>query len=402
MTHALPKNKSQLTVAGLIYVLSFPTLLLSFDAYADDEDTLNFIAGVSRQHDNNLFRTNSAESSENITNTYVGVRLDKSYSLQRLKLDFTVTDNKYQDNDFLDFKSEDYKAAWLWSLTPYLTGTLSAERKQQLNDFKDLGFSTVQNIRTTENQHFEADLSPHGNWHLLGGFTRSEQTNSQTFNAESDFTMNSVDAGLKYVYRSGTAVTLMGHDRSGEYSNRQSNVASLFDTGFDETEVETKLDWLITGKSKVNLRLAHVKREHDSFSQRDYSGGQGRADYTWTPTGKLQFVVSAYRQLASFQTNDANYTRTDTLNFSPLYSITSKITARANANISERSFLGNGPIPSTGRVDKEKSATFSIDWAPYRSVSLGANVQRSSRTSNVSNLLDYSDTSAGLSANLYF
>lgn len=388
-------------LAVLVCVFSMPLLLVSSVAYADDNDTLNFIAGVSRQHDNNLFRTPSAEQSDNITTAYAGIRIDKPYSLQRFKFDYTFTSYKYQTNGFLDFNATDYNAAWLWALTPYLTGVLSADRKQQLNDFKDLGGSTAQNIRTTENQHFDADFSPHGNWHLLAGLTRSDQTNSQIFNEESDFSMNSVNAGLKYAFPSGSAITLMGNDRNGEYTKRKLNAISLYDSGFNETEAEAKLDWLISGKSKVNLRLAHVKREHDNFSQRDYSGEQGSLSYIWMPTGKMQLSATASRQLSSYQTSDSNYTRTDSLSISPVYSISAKITARANASISERTFLGDGLLPSAGRVDKEKLASIGIDWAPYRSVTLGANVQRSSRSSNIDHL-DFTDTSAGLSAGLFF
>ena len=160
--------------------LTLSLFFLSTAVYADDKDRLNFIAGISRQHDNNLFRETTREQSDNIIATYAGIRVDKPYALQRFKLELTVTDYKYQNNGFLDFKAKDYKAAWLWSITPYLTGTLSADRKQQLNDFKDFRNFITQNISNTENQHFEANLSPHGAWYLLGGFTRSNQINSQT------------------------------------------------------------------------------------------------------------------------------------------------------------------------------------------------------------------------------
>lgn len=393
-----PRNIS----AVVLYLLGLHTILTSQLACADDKDTLNFTAGVSRQSDNNLFRTSVEEQSDTITTSYAGIRLDKMYSLQRFKADFTVTDYKYQRNDFLDFKSKDYNAAWLWSVTPYLTGTLSADRKQQLNDFKDISNTTNQNIRTNETQHFDLDWSPHGNWHLLGGFTRADQTNSRVFNAESDSTINALDAGLKYSYPSGSAATIMMHDRSGQYNKRKLDTVNLYDTGFDETEVEAKLDWILSGKSKVSVNLAHVNRVHNHFSRRDYSGEQGRLDYTWTPTGKLQLVTSISSKLASFQTAENSYTRTDTISLSPIYSITSKITAKASISASERSFLGDGRFLSTGRVDKEKMALLSVDWAPYRSVSVGANLRRSSRNSNQSALLDFTDTSAGLSVSLYF
>lgn len=408
---------SQLS-AALLFLLSLPVFLLSLTVHADDKDPLNVIVGVSEQHDNNIFRVPSGmalssglERWDNITTTYAGVRVDKQYSMQRLKFDFTLTAYRYQNNGFLDFEAKDYNAAWLWSLTPSLTGTLSADRRQQLIAFQDNRNFSVANISTTENQHFEADFSPHGSWHLLGGFTRSSQTNSQTFNPQPSFSMNSLDAGLKYVFPSGTAITLMGHDRRGDYGRSAPDPVSLLDTAFDETEEEAKLDWLISAKSRINLRAAYVTHEEDHFSQRDYSGTVGRMEYNWMPTGKLQVAVAASSELSSYQTDDSSYTRYDTLSVSPTYAVSNKVTMRASASVSERTFLGKGVIPSSDRVDTEKLASVGIYWSPLRSidiywsplrnVSIGGNLQRSSRSST-SPGLDFSDTTAGITANLYF
>lgn len=385
-------------------LLSFSALLLSLTAYADDKDPFNVIAGVSRQHDNNLFLSPSSRHSDNITKAYAGIQLDKLYSMQRFKVNYTINTYRYQNNNRLNFNAHNYNAAWLWTLTPYLTGVLSADRQQQLNDFQDYRNFTlvnIKNVRVTQNQHFEADFSPHGIWHVLAGVTRSEQTNSQTFNEQDDFSMNSLDEGLKYSFRSGSSITLMGHQRQGKYGRRVSNSTSLFDTGFNEKEGEAKLDWLITGKSRINLRAAYVTREHDHFSQRDYSGAEGRFDYNWMPTGKLRLTLSGYSDLSSYWNNDSSYTRYNMLSISPAYALSDKITIRASASISERTFLGEGVISSSHRIDRGKSASIGIDWTPWRSVTIGGNLVRSSRNST-SPGLDYNDTTAEIDANLLF
>ena len=393
----------QLKLPALL-LLSFPALLLSLTAYADDKDPFNVIAGVSRKHDNNLFLSPSSRRSDNITKAYAGIQLDKLYSMQRFKVNYTINSYRYQNNNRLNYNAHNYNAAWLWTLTPYLKGVLSADRKEQLNDFQDYRNFTlvnIKNVRVTQNQHFEADFSPHGIWHLLGGVTRSEQTNSQTFNEQDDFSMNSLDEGLKYSFRSGSSITLMGHQRQGKYGRRVSNPISLFDTGFNENEGEVKLDWLISGKSRINLRTAYVTRDHDHFSQRDFSGMEGGLDYSWMPTGKIRLTLSALSDLSSYWNNDSSYTRYNTLSISPAYALSDKITLRARASISERTFLGGGTIPSSHRVDKGRSASIGIDWTPWRSVTIGGNLVRSSRNSNAPGL-DYTDTTAEIDANILF
>ncbi|MGB2832642.1 MAG: hypothetical protein WBC07_06785, partial [Methylotenera sp.] len=167
------KLGKQAVILTFLFGLS-ATLLPQF-ADADEQDPLNFIVGVSRLHDDNLFRQSSRKKSENITTAYAGIRLDKIYAQQRFKFDFTLTANRYQNFGILDFNAKDYKAAWLWTLTPFLTGTVSLDRRQSLNSFQDFqggSLVNIRNISTSETQHFEADYSPHNIWHLLGGVTR--------------------------------------------------------------------------------------------------------------------------------------------------------------------------------------------------------------------------------------
>jgi exopolysaccharide biosynthesis operon protein EpsL len=406
----ISKSKPPRLTTVLLFIFSLPALLLPISALADDKDPFNIIAGVAWQHDSNIFLvpsnfllSPSFSRADNIATAYVGAQLDKLYSLQEFKANFTVTGYRYQNNTGLNFISKNYSAAWLWNLTPYLKGTLSIDRQQALNSFQDyrnFTSTTLQNVRVNQTQHFEADFSPYGVWHLLGGLTRTEATNSQVFFEQNNYSQNSLDAGVKYDFRSGSTLKLMGHERNGTYGLIL-NPINLFDTGFKEAEGEAKLDWLVTGKSHINLRVAYVSREHDHFSQRNYSGPEGRLDYNWTPTGKIGITFSAMSDLSSYWNLDSSYTRNNTLSISPVYAFSDKIRLKANASISERTFLGGGIIPSTHRVDDGRSASVGIDWTPWRSLTVGGNLVRSTRSSNAPGL-DYDDTTVGVDANLLF
>jgi hypothetical protein len=78
------------------------------------------------------------------------------------------------------------------------------------------------------------------------------------------------------------------------------------------------------------LRGAYVQRAHKNangfnYSTRDYDGLVGNANFTWKPTAKLRLGLSASTDIASFQTNDANYTRNNILSINPQYFFTEKI-----------------------------------------------------------------------------
>jgi exopolysaccharide biosynthesis operon protein EpsL len=386
---------------SLLRLLSISILFVSLNVLADEKDPLNAIVGISRKYDDNLFLLPASVRSDRITTEYVGVRLDKQYAMQRLKFDYTLTKYQYQTYNYLNFDAKEYKAAWLWTLTPYLTGSLSADRSQSQYGFQDVKNNGTKNVSTRDNRNFSADWSPYGNWHMLAGLTNSRNLNSQNFQADRGYQQNSIDFGLRYAFRSGSSITLMEHDRQGVYENSALDSVHFYDNGFSEKENEAQLAWQLSGKSALNLRAAMVNREHDHFSQRDYSGLNGNVSYTWTPTGRLQLSLSAARDLASYQTINSNYTRNDTLSIAPSYVLSEKVTVRGSASITDRTFVGEGVIPSSNRVDTSKIASINIDWTPMRSVTIGANLQRNSRSSNVSGF-DFSDTTAGLSANLYF
>jgi len=398
--HMLIRHFPQPKVS-LLRLLSITILFVSLNVSADEKAPLNVIVGVSKKYDNNLFLQPSSERSDTINTAYAGVSFDKKYALQRFKFDYTLTAYRYQKFNYLDFDAKEYKVAWLWALTPYLIGSLSTNRSQSQYGFQDVKNNGMPNYSTNDNRNFNADWSPYGNWHMLVGFTNSHNLNSQNFQADRGYQQNSIDFGFKYGFLSGSAITFMEHDRQGIYENATLDPVQFYDNGFSEREHEAQLFWQLSGKSTLNLRAALVSRENDHFSQRNYSGVIGSAGYTWTPTGRLQLSLLAARDIASYQTINSNYTRNDTLSIVPTYALSEKVTVRGSVSIMDRTFVGEGVIPSSNRVDTSEIASISIDWMPRRSVMLGANLQRNSRSSNVSGF-DFSDTTAGLSANLYF
>ena len=159
------------STAVLALLLQLPVMLLALPAQADELDPINLLASINWQHDSNLFRvpngTNmlavagSSHQADNITIPSVGIKVNKHYGLQTFQFDYNLNDYKYQNYKFLEFTATQYKAAWLWSLTPYLTGTVSADSNESPYGFNDYKNYKSLNINTVENRRFSADWSPH-------------------------------------------------------------------------------------------------------------------------------------------------------------------------------------------------------------------------------------------------
>ena len=399
----LSRNYSTVAAIGL--------LLAAGLVRADAGDTLNFIAGETVRYEDNLFRlpsdidpllvTGKPTRSDQLTVTYVGIQFDKSYSQQAFHADVTQSRYRYKTYSYLNFDPLAYAASWKWHLTGRLSGNASIDQKTAQADFSD-HHNIRGNKTTSENSRVDADWWLHGSWHLTGGVWQSKYRNSTVNVAEGDLDQRSGNAGVRYVAESGSSLTLLSRTSRGDYPNQPLNAAAMIDTGYKQADIEVQAAWLISGQSSLNGRLTHLERNYDHFAERDYGGTAGRFDYTLTPSGKLQFKLSAVRNIASYVLLTSSYYVDDSLAFAPVWQISSKTALRLNLQRSQRDYLGGAPVPlPVTRHDQSRSALLSLDWAPMRALSLSASLQNSSRNSNEA-LQDYKDNTASITAQLSF
>lgn len=372
-------------------------------AGADEYDTLNFVLGGTVASDSNLFRRPDSlgPQSEIISTGYVGLRVDKPYAQQRFQLSATETTARYEKFSYLNFDATSYRGAWLWHLTPRVSGTLSAERTEALAPF-DETLGAQRNVRTSDNRIFNLDALIFGGWHMLLGASWLKQASEQAFQFQPDFRSVRKELGIRYVARSGSSVTATGRSTDGEYLHSVFDPANSGIDGFREDEIEFGANWLSSGNSTVSGRLAWVKRRHDNFSQRDFSGLAGDLGYVWTPAGKLSFAFSAGQNIRPFQDLFSNYVVERALSFTPTWRIGERTAVRMRLEQVQSDFRG-GTVARPGgtRSDTARTALIGADWLPLRSVTLGATLQHQRRSSNES-LANYDATIASVSASLMF
>ncbi len=390
------------------FVTLLSMLFIAQHTRADADDTFNVTAGVSVQHDDNLFRKSSnLAKADDITVATLGLKIDKRYSLQRFELEASLVDNRYRTFDYNDFTALNYAAAWHWSLTPYLHGNLSSERIEALNSFSDNPESGTRNLRVDQNQRFDGVLEVSGSWRVLGGITQTKRSNSELSNPEGDIRLNSAEGGLRYDFRSGSSLSYIWRSGRGDYFNRVQPIeAARLDNHFDQRENEVRLVWPITAKTTVDARAAYLARTHAHFSERDFAGIVGNLNVNWAITDKTSLTAGYSHELSSYQTTAAtsytsSYVSTDRLTFSPLWKISEKTALRARLNYAHQRYLGATDNTLSNRVDTLRTSMIGLEWKPLSTLSLGASLQNEKRTSNQPGL-DYKDTIAGVTAQLSF
>lgn len=389
------RNLIKSTHLGVILISS----LTSHVASADELDTLQFIASETKTFDSNLFRRADNEVSEQINTTTLGVKLDKTYSLQHFLLDIKYIDYKYNESDYLDFQAKNYSGSWMWSLTPHLTGVIASERTQSMNSFADFRTPLQKNVRTLTNNVINLQYSPHDIWGVIIGVSQLNLSNSALFTAITDFDSVGADYGVKYQFASGSNIKLMAHNRRGQYKKRELDLLNLFDNGYKENEYEINLTVPEVNTHNFYVKIGHLEREYDNFTIRNYSAYVANLNYDLQLTGKLKTFISYSRLISPFETSNSTYSLSDTLGGKLVYDISAKIKAGINVSYAERDFGGRAAFDTSERSDKEYTFDCYLTWNPIKNIGFKINRLQSSRNSTISRF-DYDDTLTNLTMEL--
>lgn len=382
---------------------------------ADQFDTVNFTLGSNLQYDSNVFRTPDvvgpqpgfSKKSDYSTTTSAALNFDKAYSQQRFQLGANYSIRRYNTFANIDSDTYSYQGAWLWALTPNLTGSLNANRNQAQISFADNEGATQSNIRTNANQNFTVDARISGGWHLIAAVGKGESTTQQALLSSPGARTQNWEGGLRYIFTSGSTATLVHRVKSSEVTNIALSAASLTETEYRDFEDELNVSWRLSGQSSITGRLAQKWRRNQHFSQRDFSAWAGDITYSRIISGKVQMDFLASRNPSPFPAF-ANTVPTANYKVDQKYSWVTRWQpgAKTVVNVSlsrtlsdyQGDVLGLGGTP---RSDDLRSAQLAINWGVQRYLSLNAILGRDVRTTN-SLAFQYSNTSASLGAELRF
>lgn len=388
-----------------------PALLTMYGAMpvcAQDASPLKLKIDTSLHLDSNLFRLPASADTasligksggaEQIHISSLSLSFSTSLSLQKFELNLNLADYRYQNFNYLNFASRNYNSAWRWSLTPRLRGNLSTEHKETFNNFSDFQMYDRKNQRTNTNTRFDALYELDGAWRIFGGVSQSAQIDVQHFVAEGDYSATSADMGLGYALPTGSLIAYTRKNALGKYLNSLLPSANLFDDGFSQIDNEVKLNWVINGKSTVDLRAAYISRTHPHYFQRDYSGLNTGINLNWRISGKSALTLGWVRELSSYQNRSTNYTQTDRFLISPVWQVSPKSVVRLSYELATRDFLGSPTgLPAGQRSDITRDAILSFDWQPYQYLTVSALLKNTSRASSQPGF-DYDSRTAALSA----
>jgi exopolysaccharide biosynthesis operon protein EpsL len=378
----------------LISACFFPAVLR-----AEPPDLIQFRVGAGVEHNTNVLRAPTGEQSDDIAVLSVGAKIDRTYSLQRVRADVEASTYRYSNLSHLDYSTLNYLAAWDWSFTPALHGVLSAERRQ----FRDLSDSAagIQEIgrRTERTELFEGIYDIDGAWRALAGVSRTSSSTTVPISWDASPTVRSARVGGGYEFASGSSIFARVRRGDGEYKQPLTPGAPA---DFEEDEAEVLLKWKLTGKTSLDARAGHLKRTHDAAPQRDFSGPVGNVTVTWDATGKTRVVAGALHYLSTSGLDTGGHVESDRFFIGPVWRATAHTSVNARFDRVSRDWRDIAPgSTQVGRGDVIRTLSLGVDWEPRRVVTVTGSVRGERVRSNLTGL-SYRNTAVGVGVKLNF
>lgn len=392
------------------HLLSFATtaslIMAAPAAFAQDassDEGLHFGARLGIEHDSNVLRQANNAQSDTAWTAGVGLKYNKQFSLQRIRADVQWDTWRYNDHSELNFNTLNYNLAWDWSVTPRLHGTVSADRRQFREVVSDpVTFTNLIGKRTERNELAEGAFDVAGPWQVLAGLSHFRAESNVPFSWDGLPDIRYWQAGVGYQAASGSSVALRYKHGNGEYHDPTFAGFAALNSDFKENEVELSARWAYSGKTTVDGRLSHVKREHSAAPQLDFSGVRGALNVNWDVTGKTRLTGGWLHDITATGLATGGHVDSDRFFIAPVWNATAKTAFSVRYDYTRREWKD---VPfgtfDASRSDKIQSLQAGVDWQALRTILVSGYIRQEKLNSSIPNA-GYRATVYGIKASANF
>lgn len=337
-----------------------------------------------------LSRFGSTKLSDTYTTAVGGMKFDQTWGRQHVTADVSKNSNRYDHFSQYDYVGTDGRANWNWVLGNHLQGNLASTYSQALVPFTDniVVVQNVRNIRTQRTNSGDLAWLIHPSWRLRTAYARYDLVYSSNEQGANDQRSDTAELGFSYLARSGSNIGLVFRNIRGSYSGLQTIGGESYNNNYVQKELKVNVNWLVTGKSRLQFLGGPVQRKREYFTSRDYSGFNARLTATTQSTGKLSFNASLWRELGALDDLDANYALTDGVSFAPVLALSSKFYLSGTSTYQRLDYSGaqviEGLTPSTRR-DTYQRHSADLTYRAGPSLSVTTTVSHEVRDSNLAN-----------------
>ena len=365
--------------------LALAAVLACNAAQADISDTIKPFISVGSTYDDNLLRLPDngpagVQRSDRATQVVGGFLLDRPIGRQKLTGQAKLSRVTFDHYDQLDYNGKDFSLDWAWVLGNYFDGNIGGSYQQVLTPFNDF-HSDQRNLRTQRREYANGGWRLHPSWRLRAGFQRDrfdyELFEQSLNNRKEDLS----EVGIDYLAASGSKVGLVARRIKGNFLNPRRIGTTFLDQNYTQDELKANVNWLYSEITQVRLLAGYAKRKHDTFSERDTSGLNGRVTVNWSPRAKLRFTADAWREFAAVESTIVNNSVNTGASANATWEISAKLQASAGVKREKRKFER---LPyvffNVDPSDTTRSTNFGLTYQPLRKVQLSVTGFKDRRT----------------------
>ena len=388
-----------------IAALVMAPAVMAQPAAPESTDAFQLRAGLGVEHDSNVLRQPTGDS-DTVATASLGLKFDRRYSLQRFRADVEASTYRYQDHSDLSYSTLNYNAAWDWSFTPRLHGTVSADRKQ----YRDTTSNTLTGVnvvgrRTERTELAEGIYELGAAWRALAGVSHTAAKSTQPNSWDASPTVRSAYLGAGYELPSGASITGRFRHGNGEYTSLTTGGAGTGGVGFHENEADVLVKWPVTAKTSLEGRVGRLERTHPGAPQRDFSGFVGDATVNWEITGKTRLLAQVAHDLSASGfdlSGSGGHVASNRFFVQPTWNATVQTAVHLRYQYVRRSWEDvPAGSPDVGRHENVQSVGLGVDWAPRPKITVSASVRNERQKSNL-DFGNYHATIYGVAGKFYF
>ncbi len=355
-------------------------------------------------YESNILGTATGEISDTASTTTLRGGLNQPFGRQRFRADATLSHQRF--SDLSERNNNGYSLATVldWATVERLSGHLRLGSQRQQVDFNVGGISpvTVSNLERTDEIELRARLGVVTMIGIEGDIGRRRVSFSAPEFAAREYEQNRASIGLRY---RPSGILNLSTGVSG--SDTRYQAPEVGQTEADRTERRDfflAANWVPTGASTVDARVSYSRIKYDRAAAADFDGLTGSLTWAWRPSGRLSLTTSLVRETgleSGFQrvgeeitTTASDFSQvTNRLGVSATYGLTGKIDLTANVSYARRNLV-DGFSAASGR-DNTTLASLAARWNATRTLSVGCQASRESRSASGTGSTDYDNDRFG-------
>jgi len=266
-----------------------------------------------------------------------GVALDQTISQQHLTANVNVVNVDYNRFVQLDHLDKNLAANWNWHVGNHVEGNVGLSYSQGLTPFVDFHL-LAPNIRTQVNEYMDASWLFHPSWRVRAGLTHSDLSYDLASQTPGNNTQLQTELGIDYLAASGSTAGLQLRHTNADFPNPEEVGTMAVFNGYQQNELKAKIDWLLTGKTRLHFLGGWVSRTQDDFSARNFSGMNSRVSADWSPTGQVDVSAAVWREIGAVDDLSNVYSLNHGVSLASSWKYSEKVRLVAQVKYEKRDF----------------------------------------------------------------